>query len=146
MFREPSRGNTFFIQAVSGQQSEKRFRVFGHASEVDYFGQKRAQLKKDLSSRSLHIILSGQVQFQDKNKKFKTYLSSGDIVGEIGELKKFRAARAFAYSDDVYTVRLNQNELERVFKLFSSLLWNGIQENKETGSHPFLIFLPHLSN
>ncbi|SVD07946.1 uncharacterized protein METZ01_LOCUS360800, partial [marine metagenome] len=60
------------------------------------------------------------VQFQDKNKKFKTYLSSGDIVGEIGELKKFRDARAFAYSDDVYTVRLNQNELERVFKLFPS--------------------------
>ena len=86
------------------------------------------------------------MQFQDKNKKFKTYLSGGDIVGGIGELKKFHAAMTFAYSDDVYTVRLNQNELERVFKLFPSLLWNGVQENKETGSHPFLIFLPHLSN
>ena len=61
------------------------------------------------------------MQIQDKNKKFEKCLSRGDIVGEIGELKKFRDARAFAYSDDVYTVRLNQNELKRFFKLFPSL-------------------------
>lgn len=85
-----------------------------HWNRNDIIDDKRAGAKK------IYIILSGQVAIEDKKQHARALLSSGDIVGKVDGLKDIRWATALAHSDEVYAIRLNKTQLQRVFKLFPS--------------------------
>ncbi|MCH8156212.1 MAG: cyclic nucleotide-binding domain-containing protein [Nitrospinae bacterium] len=71
--------------------------------------------------RDMFIILSGQVEVQDKNHKSILFLTGGDIIGELSGLEKpRRLVTALVRSEDAYAIHLNKKELKQVFKLFPS--------------------------
>ncbi|PIQ97600.1 MAG: hypothetical protein COV67_03320 [Nitrospinae bacterium CG11_big_fil_rev_8_21_14_0_20_56_8] len=86
-------------------------------------------------NKDMYIILSGQVEVQDKRRKTIAHLTNGDIVGELAGLKSLPAlADAKASTSDVYAIHLNRKEMKRVFKLFPSFYATVCQKIKKLES------------
>lgn len=89
--------------------------------KIIHWSQKDCILSRNSDPREVHIILSGQVAITHRDSNDSVFLSRGDVIGKTGEMKTLRGhVSAWAHTEDVYTIRMNQNEMERVFKMFPS--------------------------
>jgi CRP-like cAMP-binding protein len=70
---------------------------------------------------SVYLIISGKVKITTGQGKKIAFLSSGDIMGEISNWRSMtRSSDIDAYSDEVFAVELNQEQVSRLFKLYPS--------------------------
>ncbi|MDH3257204.1 MAG: cyclic nucleotide-binding domain-containing protein, partial [Nitrospinota bacterium] len=90
---------------------------------------------KDLNGDRVFIIISGEVKICPQGTKNIAFLSSGDIMGQIPDLKDVPLVdRAVAHSDQVLAVGISTRELDQLFRLYPSFYGTVFQKMKRLKS------------
>ena len=77
-------------------------------------------LSEEVLPQETHIVLAGQVAIQ-KQGSGRAVLSGGDVLGEAGNgVAPVKTVTALAATDNVFTLRMNAAEMERVFTMYPS--------------------------
>jgi CRP-like cAMP-binding protein len=90
---------------------------------------------KDLNGDRVFIIISGEVKICPQGTKNIAFLSSGDIMGQIPDLKDVPLVdRAVAHTDQVLAVGISTRELDQLFRLYPSFYGTVFQKMKRLKS------------
>lgn len=96
-----------------------------------------ALIKYGAVDTDMYILLSGEVEVQNKAGGAIASLGTGDTVGEIACVKKVsRTATVIAKSDEVFGIRLQSEEVKKVLKLYPSFFGTVYQNIKKREAEP----------